>query len=999
MDSERWQRVEQLFCSVLAEPLERRAAVLEASCSSDPELLQELKSLLEARENAGDFLSPEELCGYITDLCPDGTPTPAAGSTLGPYEILDQIGAGAMGEVYRARDTRLGRLVALKILPAHLTYDAARVARLRLEAKAASALNHPNIVTIYEVGQTNGTWFIAQELIEGVTLRGRLATGKVSLAEALDVVIQSATALQTAHAAGILHRDIKPENIMLRPDRLAKVVDFGLARIAQDSPEWSAQATQPGNTMGTPRYMSPEQARGQKLDARSDIFSLAAVLHELLEGCPALPGTTLPEIFAALLGPEPIPISRHFGTKLAQVLSKALQKDCETRYQTMEAFANDLKSIDLHRQPSEAPLGNALHISPRLAVFALAALLLVGVSVSLFFHLRRRPAFTVRDSILLSDFANKTGDSVFDSTLKQGLAVQLEQSPFLNVFPDARIAVVLRLMRRPPGAPITQEIALEICRREGIKAAVVGSIVPLGSHYAITLEALDSRQSNTLARIQVEAESKERVLHALSRAAADLRGQLGESLRSIQKFDALLERTTSSIEALRAYSLGHEISATGNFLAAIPFFQNAAELDPDFAYAWVSLATSYRNTRQRGLAAEYSAKAYSLRDRVSERERLGIMSQYSDLVTGDLDKRIEILKLYQSIYPRDPTAYLNLAVTYEMIGQYDLAVEDSRVAIQLDPNSAARHATFVNSLVHLNRFAEARLASERAHDRKLDDFSIHQNQYRMAFMNHDIATMEQHLEWAAKRKDASYMGLAWQAGTAAYLGQWRRSNGYVQRGVDAAIRAEANEVAAGYLVEDALRAAALGQCAESRTAATRALAIIHSSISLTRAGLALAWCGDTGAPARLMDELNKRYPRDTVVNRIWIPAMCAAIDLKRNRAESAIETLEPVVPYEATAEFWPQYLRAHAYLQLRERSQSAAEFQKILSNRGQRIDSVLYPLARLGLARAALLEADSNLARKSYQDFLTTWADADPDLPQLRPSRQEFKRLSSEPGN
>ena len=996
MDAEYWGRVEKLFYSVLAEPVERRAAVLEASCSNDPELLHDLKSLLEAREEADGFLSPEKLCGYITDLCDDGSPT-RAGSNLGPYQILDQIGAGSMGEVYRARDTRLDRLVALKVLPAHLTHDTARIARFRLEAKAASALNHPNIVTIYEVGQTDGTWFIAEELVDGLTLRDRLATGKLALPEALDIVIQSATALQTAHAAGILHRDIKPENIMVRPDGLIKIVDFGLAQIAQVSPEWSPHATGVGNIIGTPRYMSPEQARGQKLDPRSDIFSLAAVLYELVEGCPALPGATPPEIFAVLLGPEPIATPQNSGTQLNRVLSKALRKDSQSRYQTMEAFANDLKSADLHREPSNVGWRNARHIGPRLAIFALAALLLVGAAVGLFFQLRHKPAFTVRDRILLSDFVNKTGDSVFDGTLKQGLAVQLEQSPYLNVFPDARVAAVMRLMRRPPGAPVTHDIALEICRREGIKALVVGSIVPLGSHYAITLEALDSRQSETLARIQVEAESKERVLHALSRAAAGLREKLGESLRSIQQFDALLERTTGSIEALRAYSLGHEIRTRGNFLAAIPFFQNAVELDPDFAYAWVDLATCYRNTRQPGLAAEYSTKAYRLRDRVSERERLGIMSQYCDLVTGDLDKRLEILKLYQSIYPRDATAHLNLAVTYEMMGQYDLAVEESRVAIQLDPNSAARQATFINSLVHLNHFAEARLASERAHNRKLDDASIHQNEYRMAFMNHDNAAMDQQLQWAANRKD-SYIGLDWQAGTAAYLGQWKQSNVYAQRSVEAAIRSEANEVAASYLVENALRAAVLGQCAETKVAAARALEIVHTPISLTRASLALAWCGDTGAPARLMDELNKRYPRHTVVNRIWIPAIRAAIDLKRNHAESAVDALEPTVHYEAAAEFWPQYLRANAYLQLRRASLSAAEFRKILSNRGQKIDSVLYPLAYLGLARAALLETDSALARKSSGDFFTTWANADPDLLLLRSFRQEFKKLSSETG-
>lgn len=996
MDPERWQRVERLYYTVLAQPAEHRAAALEASCSGDPDLLQELKSLLDAREGIGSFLSPEELCDHIADLYQDGTPVPA-GSTLGFYEVLHRIGAGSMGEVYQARDTRLDRPVALKLLLAHLTHDEARVARFRLEAKAASALNHPNIVTIYEVGQANGTWFIAEELVEGQTLRQRLNTGKLSYDEALDAVIQSATALQMAHGAGILHRDLKPENIMLRSDSLVKVVDFGLAQIAEVNGEWSPQATQPGSIMGTPRYMSPEQARAQKLDARADIFSLAAVLYELVERRPASPGATPPEVFAALLGPEPVAAPKNCGTELARVLSKALCKDRETRYQTMEAFANDLKSIDSRQQPSKRR-GKGQHIGSRLAILAVAALLVAGAAIGLFFHIRRRPALTPRDSILLSDFANKTGDAVFDGTLRQGLAVQLEQSPFLNIFPDARVAAALRLMRRSPEAPVTREIALEICRRQGIKAVVVGSIVSLGSHYAITLEALDSQQSSTLARIQVEAESKERVLHALSRAAAGLREKLGESLPSIQRFDALLERTTGSIEALRAYSLGHEIRTRGNFLAAIPFFRNAVELDPDFAYAWVDLATCYRNTRQPGVAAQYSAKAYSLRDRVSERERLGIMSQYCDLVTGDLDRRLEILKLYQSIYPRDAPAHLNLAVTYEMIGQYEQAAEESRIAIQLDPNSAARQATFINSLVHLNRFTEARSAAERAHSQKVDDTSIHQNEYRMAFLNHDDAAMEQQLQWVAGRRD-SYIGLAWQASTAAYGGRWKQSTRYIQRGVDAAMGVQANEVAAGYLVEDALQAAALDQCSESKTAARRALGIVHNPISLTRAGLALAWCGDSAASSRLVDELNMRYPRHTVVNRIWIPAIRAAMNLKRNRAEAAVEVLEQTVHYEAAAEFWPQYLRAHAYLQLRKRSQSAAEFQKILSHRGQRIDSVLYPLSNLWLARAALLDSDETRARKSYEEFLTTWANGDPELPQLRSSRQEFKKFSSDAGN
>jgi tetratricopeptide (TPR) repeat protein len=997
MDSERWKRVERVYYSVLACPSERRAAVLEESCSGDPDLLHELISLLEAREQAGSFLSPEELHNHIEELDSEPAASPV-GSTLGSYQILAGVGAGSMGEVYRARDSRLERQVALKILPAHFTHDAGRVARLRLEAQAASALNHPNIVTIYEIGQTGGTWFIAEELIEGVTLRERLATGKLPLKEALDIVSQCSMALQTSHRAGILHCDIKPENIMLRPDGLVKVVDFGLARITEAVPDWAPRATQPGRIMGTPRYMSPEQARGQKLDARSDIFSLGAVLYEVVEGRPAFPGNTPAEVFAALLGEKPVSGAQASGAQLDQVLSKALQKDREARYQTMAEFANDLKSVGPHHELPQARPGVAARIgltrkAPR-AIFAICTLLLAGMGF--FFYLRYPPALTARDSILLADFTNETGEAVFDSTLKQGLAVQLEQSPLLNIFPDVQVRRALQLMGRSPNDRVSAGIAREICQREGVKALVAGWITPLGGHYALALEAVDSRSGNVLARAQVEARGKQQVLHALSQAASQLRRNLGESLRSLHQFDALLERTTSSLEALQAYSLGYEEKKKGRFLQAIPLFRRAVELDPNFAYAYAELGVLCRDTRQPRLAADYATKAYLLRDRTSEREKLHITSLYHDFVTGDEGKAIEALQLYEQIYPRDVLPHGSLALVYAKVGQFEQSLEEGRIALRLDPNSANRFGRLGRSLISLNRFEEAAAICRQAVEQTLEDTTVHYNLYRLAFLKQDRAAMEHQLRWIRQQPDA-YMGMDWQARTAIYAGQWRQSAEYARDSIQDARNAAAQEPAASFAADEAIHGAILGHCDESQAAAAQSLSIERTQLSLPRAALTRALCGDRSRAQLLMAELTSRYPNSTTINWRWLPVIRAALELNRDDAASAIEALRPAARYEAATEFWPQYFRGQAYLRLRKGSASAVEFRKILDHRGQGVDSVLYPLAHLGLARAAVLDSDMAQARKSYQDFLTEWKDADSDLPQLGAARQELNKLKSTP--
>jgi tetratricopeptide (TPR) repeat protein len=601
---------------------------------------------------------------------------------------------------------------------------------------------------------------------------------------------------------------------------------------------------------------------------------------------------------------------------------------------------------------------------------------------------------TEQDTILLADFGNSTGDSIFDGTLKQGLAVQLGQSPFLHLFPDIRVRQTLRLMGRSQDDRVNAEIGQEICQRQGLKALIVGSIAPLGSHYVISLEAVNGRSGDVLAREQSEAESKEKVLKALSQAASHLREKLGESLGSIQKFDAPLEVTTSSLEALKAFSLGLEQTQSGKFLEAIPFYKHAIELDPNFAYAYGSLAVNYYNTRQPRLAAEYAEKAFALRDRMSELEKLRITSFYYAFVTGEVDKGIETVELYKRAYPRDERGPLNLSDRCGMIGQFEKAVVEARQGLALNPNNAVGYWNLADSLTRLNRFAEAKETCGQAIQQKLDTIALHYFLYQIAFAEGDAAGMQQQLNWASGRLD-EYMALDWQNGASAFAGQWRRAQEFSRRSIDLAARNGAAEVAARHAAEAALRGAVFGDCTKTRAAAGESLTFERNQVSLTRLTLALALCGAAPQAQSVMEELVNSYPKDTLVNGLWLPTIRAAVELQRNNPTEAIQLLEGPRRYEAAAEFWPQYVRGQAFLSLKAGNESAAEFQKILDHRGEAALSVLYPLAHLGLARALSLTGDREKSRKEYQIFLNLWKDADSDHPVLIEAKKEAARLGS----
>ena len=562
-----------------------------------------------------------------------------------------------------------------------------------------------------------------------------------------------------------------------------------------------------------------------------------------------------------------------------------------------------------------------------------AAGVVAALALSGFFYSRRAQALTDKDTILLTDFVNTTGDAVFDGTLRQGLAVQLGQSPFLNLFPDARVRQTLRLMGRSLDERVTTEIGREICERQGLKALIAGTVAQLGSHYVITLEAVNGRSGESLAREQLEAESKEEVLKVLSRAATELREKLGESISSIQKFDAPLELTTSSLDALKAYTLGFEWSSKGKWLEAIPFYKRAVELDPNFAYAYSGLAVHYANTDQLGLAAESAEKAFALRARVSELEKLRISSFYYAFVTGEIDKGIEVLELYKQTYPRDSVAPTNLSVNYLLIGQFEKAVTEAREALRLN-SRATGYANLGKAFIGLNRYAEAVTVFEQAFQKKLDTTHFRWGLYTIAFINGDAAAMQRQLDWAKGQPD-EYEALDWQTGAAAFAGQWRRSQDFSRRSIDLAARSDAKEVAAQYAAEGALRGAVFGQCAQAKTSAAQSLALKRNQVSSTRSSLALALCGDAAHAQSLVDELTRRYPKDTRINGIWLPLIRAALELQHSSAAQAIELLQPATRYEAAAEFCPQYVRGLAYLKLSKAMEAAAEFQKILDHRGQ----------------------------------------------------------------
>jgi serine/threonine protein kinase/Tfp pilus assembly protein PilF len=976
--------------------------------------------------------------------------------SISRYRIIEKLGAGGMGEVFLAEDTKLGRKIALKLLAEELTQNRDRLSRFDQEAYAASALNHPNILTIYEMGDEGGRHFIATEFIDGITLRKRLAGAPMDLSEVLDIAIQVTGALEEAHAAGIVHRDIKPENIMIRRNGHVKVLDFGLAKLTErpDSHETDTEAvtralvqTDAGVVLGTSQYMSPEQARGKPVDARTDIWSLGVVLYEMACGRAPFTGETKTDVIVSIARTDPAPMVRFAPNAPAEfewIVMKALRKDVDERYQTVKELESDLKKLkqrfefqtELERSMAPENYSTALSAladteipgMPRLSThstvtrtgplpsaqtrassaeylvseikrhkkgvaLAVLAVAMATVAIVWFSYFRARVTLTDKDTILLADFVNTTGDPVFDGTLKQALAVQLGQSPFLNILSEDRVRDALRFMDRSPDERVTPEVAKQICQRQGIKAMLLGSISNIGSHYVISLEALNSHTSDVIASEQFEVDGKEQVLKSLGPAASRLREKLGESLGMIQKFDAPIEQvTTPSLEALRQYSLGVEEHSKTDYTRAISFYQHAIALDPNFAIAHARLALCYNSTKQLELSREESKKAYQLRDRVSEREKFVIASSYYGGVTGEWDKQIGELEVWKRTYPRDWEPFSLLANKYTLVGPFERAVSEGSEAVRLNPKEARAYVNLAVAFMGLNRFDEAKNILRQAQGQKLGSPAMHTRLYHIAFVQGDAAAMKEQIDWAAangRPEDAQ----GWQAQGAGYSGQLAKANEFNGRAMELTRRSDAKEITAQVLLQQAVRNATFGNCGPVSEIIRQALELSPEQANLINAANAFAACGKTNPAQAIIDDLSKRFDQDTLLNTNSIPVVRAQIELNRGNAAQALQSLEPARKYEVYGDFWPQYLRGQAYLKLQNGAQAEKEFQNIIAHRSWYPMSPLYPLAHLGLARAAAAGGDSAKARTSYLDFFTLWKDADDTIPILVAARAEYEKL------